>query len=297
MRVVVTGGGGFIGREAVKMLQAQGAQVHLIGRAPVSDGVTPHVIDLLADDPAPLLAAIAPTHLLHLAWYAEPGKFWHAPENLDWVAASLRLAKGFAAAGGRRAVFAGSCTEYDWHHETLDEVTTPTNAATLYGTAKAALFSVLAKAAPVLGVSIGWGRIFFLYGPDENAGRLLPDIVDKVAAGQRVATSDGTQQRDFMHVEDVAAALVALLASDVSGAVNIATGVLTPVRDLVAQAAAAAGDVGLVDFGARPRQAHEPEVMRAAVGRLRDEVGFVPKWRLNDGIADAVTRRLANRVC
>ncbi len=100
MRVAVTGGGGFIGREAVAALQARGAEVHLLGRAPATLGVTPHVIDLLAEDPAPLLRAIAPTHLLHLAWYAEPGKFWQAPENLDWVAASLRLVQGFAAAGG-----------------------------------------------------------------------------------------------------------------------------------------------------------------------------------------------------
>jgi nucleoside-diphosphate-sugar epimerase len=149
------------------------------------------------------------------------------------------------------------------------------------------------KAAPVLGLSIGWGRIFFLYGPYEHAGRLFADVVDTVVAGRRVATSDGTQRRDFMHVEDVAAALVALLASDVAGAVNIASGVSTPVRDVVALVAVAAGDADLIDFGARPRQVHEPEVMRATVTRLRDEVGFVPKWSLGDGIADAVARRLA----
>ena len=57
--------------------------------------------------------------------------------------------------------------------------------------------------------------------------------------------------------------------------------------------AVAAGDADLIDFGARPRQVHEPEVMRATVTRLRDEVGFVPKWSLGDGIADAVARRLA----
>ena len=57
---------------------------------------------------------MAPTHLLHLAWYAEPGLFWRSPENLRWVEASLRLLRAFAEHGGQRAVMAGSCAEYAW---------------------------------------------------------------------------------------------------------------------------------------------------------------------------------------
>jgi len=291
MRVAVTGGGGFIGREAVAALQAMGAEVHLLGRAPDADAGTAHVIDLLHDDPLPVLRAISPTHLLHMAWMAEPGTFWTAPENLDWVAASLRLVRAFVGVGGRRLTVAGSCTEYDWAHCHLDERKTPRRPGTLYGTAKAALAEVLHKAAPVLGLSVGWGHVFFLYGPREKPGRLLPDVIDAVRAGRRVATSEGTQARDFMHVEDVAAALVALLASDVQGPVNIATGRSVPVREIVGMAAKAAGDACLVDFGARPRQPGEPELMTAEVGRLRDEVGFVPRWSLEQGIMDMVARR------
>jgi nucleoside-diphosphate-sugar epimerase len=237
------------------------------------------------------LQAIAPTHLLHLAWMATPGVFWWAPENLDWVAASLRLVRAFAKAGGQRLVVAGSCTEYDWSHAHLDERQTPRRPGTLYGTAKAALAQMLDKAAPGLGLSLGWGHVFFLYGPQEAPGRLLPDVIDAVRAGRRVATSEGTQARDFLHVEDVAAALVALLASRVEGPVNIASGRAVPVREIVRLAAAAAGDVGLVDFGVRPRQPGEPQMMTAAVSRLGDELGFVPRWTLETGIADMVARR------
>jgi nucleoside-diphosphate-sugar epimerase len=294
MRVAVTGGGGFIGREAIRALRVLGAEIHLLGRAPDAAAGTPHAIDLLHEDPAPLLHAIAPSHLLHLAWYAEPGKFWAAPENLDWVAASLRLTRGFAAAGGQRLTVSGSGTEYDWSHPHLDEATTPRNPNTLYGTAKASLAGILAAAAAPLGLSISWGHVFFLYGPQEKSGRLLPDVIDSVRAGQRVATTNGTQARDFMHVEDVAAALVALLASPVTGPVNIATGTSTRLRDIIHLAATAAGNPGLIDYGARPRQPGEPELMTVATDRLTSEVGFRPRFTLATGIADMVARRPRN---
>ena len=57
-------------------------------------------------------ASCRPTHLLHLAWYAEPGEYWTSPENLDWVEASLRLLRAFERRAG--AVFAGTCAEYEW---------------------------------------------------------------------------------------------------------------------------------------------------------------------------------------
>ncbi len=289
-RVVLTGGSGFVGRAALAPLAAAGFEMHCLGRTAVP-GVTSHAIDLLGGDPAPVLAAIAPTHLLHLAWYAEPGKFWHAPENLDWVAASLRLARAFAATGGGRMVGAGSCAEYDWSHALLDEATTPLRPGTLYGTAKASLNAILHSAAPRLGLSLGWGRIFFPYGPGERSGRLLPDVIDAALAGRRVACSDGTQTRDFMHVADVAGALVALLASDVTGPVNIATGTALPLREIVGAAAALTGGTALVDWGARPRQPGEPDVMAAATRRLHTEVGFTPRWSLADGLADMVRDR------
>jgi nucleoside-diphosphate-sugar epimerase len=292
-RIVVTGASGFIGRETIAPLIARGFEVHALGRSPVTQpGCRNHACDLLTNNVGRLLSEIAPTHLLHLAWYAVPGKFWGAPDNLDWLAASLRLVRDFAGAGGARVVVAGSCAEYDWSHPLLDEEATPLQPATLYGRAKAALFETLIAAAPVLGIALGWGRVFFPFGPFEAPGRLLSDVVDGVTAGRRVACSDGLQSRDFLHVEDVASSFAALVDCDVTGPVNIASGTATTVRDIVGRAARLAGDVSLIDWGARPRQPGEPLMMAATTRRLREEVGVTPRWTIAAGVADAVERRI-----
>lgn len=297
MRVVLTGASGFIGRETIAPLRALGAEVHALGRHAVAeDGVTIHAIDLLTTDPAALLAEIAPTHLLHLAWYAEPGKFWQAPENLDWVAASLRLVRGFAAAGGQRAAIAGSCAEYDWGEPVLDEAATPLRPATLYGEAKASLYRILLRAAPTLDLSLGWGRVFFPYGPRESGARLVGGTLDALAAGREATFSTGTQERDFLHVEDVAAALVALLASKVSGAVNIGSGEAIAVRALAERLAAFTDGAALLRFGVRPVAPDEPPRLVAATARLEQELGFRPRFTLDAGLRDAWVRRAAPAV-
>jgi nucleoside-diphosphate-sugar epimerase len=211
-------------------------------------------------------------------------------QNLDWLAASLRLARAFAAAGGTRMVTAGSCAEYDWSHPLLDEATTPLRPSTLYGTAKAALFATLTAAN--LGPSFAHARIFFPYGGPEKPGRLLPDVIAAVRSNRRVATTDGAQTRDFLHVDDCAAALATLLDSPVTGAVNIASGTARPLRQIIETAATLAGDASLIDWGARPRQPTEPAAMAAATRRLTDEVGFTPRISLEAGLAAMVAQTL-----
>lgn len=276
-RLLLTGATGYIGTATLAPLQARGFDIHTTRQ---------HGLDLLTDNPAPLLERLRPTHLLHLAWVAEPGKFWATPQNLDWLAASLRLARAFAAAGGERLVTTGSCAEYDWSHPLLDEATTPLAPSTLYGTAKAALFTTLNAAR--LTPSYAHARIFFPYGGTEKPGRLLPDVISAVRAGHRVATTDGAQTRDFIHVDDCGAALAALLDSPVTGAVNIASGTAHPLRQIIETAAILAGDAGLIDWGARPRQPTEPARMAAATRRLTEEVGFTAQISLEAGLAAMV---------
>lgn len=292
--VLVTGASGFIGLPVLEQLAGAGEKVHAIStraRPPVVAGVCWHRLDL-ADGAAAedLVGRLAPERLVHLAWCTEHARFWRAPENLLWVARSLRLLHAFVRRGGRRVVVLGTCAEYDWSsvEGPLSEFTSPLAPATLYGTAKDALRRLACAYAEQEGVELAWGRLFFPYGPREAPGRLVPSVIRALLAGEPIATGSCEHGRDFMHVEDVAGAVVALLDSGVLGAVNIASGVHVTVGEVLEQIVHLTGRCELVRGGALPGRPGEPRLLLADVARLRDEVGFSPRWALSDGIAASV---------
>src|SRR3954470_9971295 len=114
-RVLLTGASGFIGRASIGPLVSRGFEVHAVSAREPRDPdprATWHRHDLLAPGgPQRIVDLVRPTHVLHFAWYAVPGKYWTAPENADWVAAGLALARAFEKAGGQRFVGAGTCAE------------------------------------------------------------------------------------------------------------------------------------------------------------------------------------------
>ena len=290
-RILVTGAGGFIGRAAIAPLVSRGFEVHAVARTQASGRdarATWHHADLLAPgQPARLVDAIRPSHLLHLAWYAVPGKYWTASENVDWVAASASLARAFERAGGARFVGAGTCAEYAPSDGGCDERTTPLLPSTLYGTCKHAVHRVVGALAAGR-FSFAWGRIFFLYGPHEDPSRLVPGVIRSLMEGREALCTAGTQVRDFMHVEDVADAFAALVDSGVDGAVNIASGRPVRIADVVSSIAEQMEARPLVRLGARPMPQGEPPSITASVARLRDEV----RWRggrdLDRGLAGTI---------
>ncbi len=296
-RVLVTGASGFMGRFVPGLLEQRGHEVHLAGRGiasaawpvPLGPQTSLHTVDLCAPGAAQaLMAAVRPSHLLHLAWYAEHGKFWSSPRNLDWVSASIALFQTFAEAGGTRFVGAGTCAEYDWSHAILSAEDTPLSPSTFYGAAKAGLFGILSHAARSMDVSFGWGRIFFPFGPWESPARLLPQVIAGLLAGKDVAMSEGRQVRDFVYSEDAARMFADLLESKFQGPVNIGSGAGLSVRDFVGIAQAQLGRGDLLKFGALPSGADASPVMVADVARRVAEVDTGPFIGNEEGMARTV---------
>jgi nucleoside-diphosphate-sugar epimerase len=286
-RVLVTGANGFIGRYALPELVARGYEVYALARDTTKlpgDIIGIRSDLLLPGESERVIDVVKPSHVLHLAWNATPGQFWTALDNLDWVETSLRLSAAFAKSGGRRLVCAGSCAEYDWSYDLLEEGVTPLTPRTLYGKAKASVHQLLMEAAAQTGVSTAWGHVFFLYGPHEHSDRLIPQVISGLLRGNAIACTACTQERDFMHVSDVARALVTLLDSDWQGAANIASGHCGPIRVALDFLSELAGRDDLIQFGARPMPPDEPPRMAAST-RALSEIGFVPEYGLNEGLA------------
>ena len=290
-RLLLTGATGFIGRLAVDAAVARGFDVHAICRhVPPSPkpGVTYHATDLLGgEDIDRRIASIRASHLLHLAWCVVPGKFWSSPENYQWVGATLDLAAAFVAGGGARIVGVGTGFEYQASDDDCREESTPSDPLTPYAVSKDATRRLLSSFADSAGISFAWGRVFLLYGPGENPSRLVASVARSLLREERALCSEGTYVRDFLHVRDTADALVALTASDVQGAVNIASGEPLQVRQVVARLAGEIGRADLVTFGALPTRPEPPRQV-ADVMRLRNDVGWSPSFDLSTGLRDTI---------
>lgn len=240
MRVLLTGASGFLGRYVLDSLHRQGIETIMLGRQRTPDSAFADFIEtdlLAAPDFAALVKKSEATHLLHLAWYAEHGKYWTAPLNLRWVEATTRLIEAFCEAGGQKAVVAGTCAEYDWSHGYCREDSTPLNPATLYGTAKDAARRLAMAVCAQHQVPCAWGRVFLPFGAGEANRRLIPSLIEVFRGKRPPFRINATAYRDFLHASDVAEGFVTLLRSGKSGAYNISSGQPVQLADIVRELA------------------------------------------------------------
>lgn len=292
-KVLITGARGFIGWHALRPLSDRGFELHGVSTQPCVSAdaadVCWHQADLLdAPQVERLISEVRPTHMLHFAWVTSPPAYWTSQQNLQWVRASLDLVQQFTSHGGRRAVVAGTCAEYDWRFARCSESLTPTAPNTLYGSCKHALHTILDALAASADLSVSWGRIFYPYGPREHPRRLVPSVIRAILTGQSAQCSHGNQIRDFLYVQDAADAFAALLDSDVTGPVNIASGVPVTLKTMILRLAELLDGERLVELGAIAQGTNDPDVLVADVGRLRNEVGWSPSYDLDTGLQNTI---------
>lgn len=291
-KVLVTGGTGFIGRHTLAPLIEKGYEVHATGRKQIDApaAVTLHSVDLLDHNAqCALFDEVKPDYLLHFAWYVEPGKYVSSFINYAWQAATLHMLDQFKSTGGQRAVLAGTCFEYEFGEALLREDDSPATANTLYGQVKNALRQEVAAWSRNNDLPCAWGRIFYLYGPHEYEKRLVAAVINNLLLNQAAPCSEGNQIRDFMHVQDVANAFVAVLESEITGTINIASGVDDTIRDVVNMIGEFTGNTDQLDFGAFQPRPGDPESVLGDVTKLRETVGWSPNYDLRSGIEHTVT--------
>jgi nucleoside-diphosphate-sugar epimerase len=287
-KVLITGATGFIGSHCILPLLAQGFEVHALSSQPhaqQSTDVVWHQANLLdVETIAKSIATVQPTHLLHLAWYVLPGNASSAIESFYWVQASLELLRQFHEQGGERVVFVGSDYEYDWKYGYCSEAYTPRNPGTFYGMCKNSLFSLFEAYTHRTELSGAWARFFSPYGPNEHRQRLVPTAICALLNGAPARFSHGKQMRDFLYVQDGADAVVDLLNSSITGAMNIASGQPTALKTVISTVARKLDGEDLVLLGAIPPRPNDTPLVVADITRLTNELGWKPKYSLDTGL-------------
>jgi UDP-glucuronate decarboxylase len=283
-----------VGSQVVRSALERGWEVHAVVRHS-SDlwrlgDHTGRLVHCDLNDWPGLISALAGLPIdacVHCAWYAEPGRYLAAQENIASLMNSLTLMRLIAAQGCKRFVGVGSCFEYSPARGYFSE-DTPTEATSLYAAAKTAAATVLCPMGEALGVRTTWVRLFLQYGPGEDVRRLVPSVVRSLLAGEKVRTTPGEQIRDFLHISDVARALLDVTAADLPGVVNIGSGEPVTVRQVVETLALHLKRPELVEFGALPYRAGDPMFICANTTRLKTETSWRPLFTLSSGLRDTI---------
>jgi nucleoside-diphosphate-sugar epimerase len=295
VRVLVTGAAGFIGRAVVSRLLADGHEVAaadrsgdaLRGLAGAHAGLRVAALDLAhRDQISALLESFRPAGIIHLAWYADPTDYLTSHANLASLSMTATVAEEALAAGCRKLVLTGSCVEYALRDRLLVE-TDPADPRTLYAAAKHAAWHVVRALCAASDAELSWARIFHLHGPQEDPRRIISWVAKQLRSGAPIELTDGTQVRDHLHVADVAAGLVALLAPGASGIYNVCSGEPVSLRRVLETVAEIVGGKELLKFGARPHRSNETMFLAGDAARLR-ALGWRPRFSLRDGLEDAL---------
>ena len=296
MRILVTGGAGFIGSHVVDTFIGAGHRVAVIDnlstgrRARVNRDARFYVIDLRSSRLADVFETERPEAVAHLAAQAAVGRSVSDPlfDASVNVLGGLNLLDCCRRFGVGRIIYSSSGGA--GYGET-DVLPTPEDHPTLpmspYGVSKVALEMYVSAWRQMFGVSGVSLRYANVYGPrqdPEGEAGVVAIFCHRLLTGQTpIINGDGEQTRDYVYVEDVAAAnLRALTCREVTGCVNIGTGVETSVNELHRRLAATAGVQAPPEHG--PPKAGEQRRSCLNPALAKRVLGWAPMVTLADGL-------------
>ena len=289
MKILVTGATGFIGSAFAKLAVNQGHEIGgmmLPTENPPAHVPASHKLHwikgTLAELPWSQIEAFNPDACVHFAWIATPGVYLESPENEKHLEWSLNLARRLKGIGLRQFVCVGTCIEYKITNAPLNEEATPVDPTTLYSRCKNALRETLEAEARKDGTQFCWGRVFYPYGVGEHPARLCSSLIQKFRRGEKLVLKTPHSTKDYIYIDDLAAAILLTVEKQFQGTINWGTGVGVSVRKIADTVAAMLGRPELVEEVSPP----EIDVLGFVVAdatRLRG-LGWKQQFRLEQGL-------------
>lgn len=287
-KLVLTGASGFLGAPLSRCLGQDYDVIEVRRLVPQASSANQIVEwDLLKDRHYDdLFARTNATTLVHGAWSMSANDY-NLPTNFDWVEASLGIVRSFVENGGTTVVGIGSCVQYDWGdgvcvEGVCVEDSTPRSHANTYAVCKNIVEDYVTAFCGHHGIRCLWLRPFFMYGPAEDPSRLVADIATSVLRGDVATIRNGGLDRDYLHVEDVAGLIRALIRSDAHGICNAGAGEVVSLGEIGRTIARLSGREDLL-------RVEVPEIVKgktvvADMSRSREFIDYTPRYTLQSGL-------------
>ncbi len=309
MKILVVGGAGYIGSICVELLIDEGHEVGVFDN--LTEGhrraLDPRACFFEGDlanreEIEAALRTFAPDAVMHFAASALVGESMTNPSKYfrNNVANGLNLLDAMVATGVLRLVFSSTCATFGPPERVPIDETLPQRPINPYGESKLAFERILRWYDEIHGLRFVALRYFNAAGASANFGEdhriethLIPNIL-KVALGQKehveiygtdYETPDGTCIRDYIHILDLSQAHILALSAPRSQFYNIGTGGGSSVREVIDVCRAITGHA--IPVIEKERRAGDPPRLIAASGKIKAELGWVPRYQRLDAIVES----------
>jgi len=309
MKILVTGGAGYIGSICVEQLINQGHEVTVFDnfteghRNAIDDRAALITGDLQNRcDIEDALEKVRPEAVMHFAANALVGESMENPSKYfrNNVYGGINLLDAMVAAGCKKFVFSSTCATFGPPDRVPIDETLPQRPINPYGESKLIFEKVLRWYDEIHGLKFVALRYFNAAGASGRFGEdhriethLIPNIL-KVALGQKphvevygtdYPTEDGTCIRDYIHIIDLAQAHILALGVKESAYYNLGTGGGTSVREVISACEKVTGkSIPVID---KPRRPGDPPKLIAASEKIQRELGWKPKYQSIDKIVES----------
>jgi dTDP-glucose 4,6-dehydratase len=301
MRVLVTGGAGFIGSHLCDLLLARGCEV--VAMDSLITGTTdnlahirdPRFLFVKHDVTNYIVVDGALDFVLHFASPASPVDYLELPiQTLKVGALGTHKALGLAKARGARFLLASTSEVYGDplvhpQPESYWGNVNPVGPRGVYDEAKRFAEAMTMAYHRVHGVETRIVRIFNTYGPRMrlNDGRAIPTFVRQALRGEPLTVhGDGSQTRSFCYVTDLVDGIWRLMHSTASEPVNLGTPREMTLLDLAKQVLRLSGSRSEIQF--TPLPVDDPKVRRPDITRARTLLGWEPAVDVDEGLRDTL---------
>lgn len=278
-RVLITGGGGFIGSHLAHALVARGAEIHCtaLPDEAVALGAR-HEVDLRDRERIrAVVSEVVPHVVFHLAGVVNTSRNREMvnPTLEGNLVASVHLLETAAALEDIRIVAAG----------TSEEATAFTEETSPYAVSKTALLPYLHLFRQRYDLDVRLARLHMVYGPGQPGYRLVPHAIRLIAAGEEPQIKHPDRACDFVYIDDIVSGLLAAAADTVSkhDCFELGTGVATSIQDMT-------NLIRSIVSGA-PSRAGDPD--KPHVGVTADPSRFPQGWTPSITLADGLAKTVA----